>query len=167
MDELIIKEVKYYVGQPNATKQDVAELFNRSLSSVKKDFAKFRREVETNPESPYYKLYLAEKEKSSESEHAGKIKGGLDSKGGKSRVLTLKETVKVARYIVTSGCTLDKASDVFKIPKSTLYESIERLNEYFDDDIKKLYGMVRNIYDANKNRISSTPIDIGTFDKKI
>lgn len=149
--ESIINEVEYYVSCDNVTKEDVANEFKRSLSSVKKDFANFRKFNEANPNNPHYKLYLKEKEKSKKSEMLGKIKGGMNPHSGRTRVLTLEETLKIAKHIVANGYTLDDASSAFGIPRSTLHESLNRLGDLNDKEIIKIYEMIQENYEKNKS----------------
>ena len=153
ISELIIEEVKYYVENDNVTKIDVAHKFNRSVSSVKKDFAKFREYVLYNPGTPYEKLYLLEQKKSIINEHSGKIKGGESNNSGK-KPLSVTKVLEIAKYIKQSNCTLQDASIKFEIPKSTIYENIEKIKNSDDAEIVNIYNSIQTIYSDNRNRNS-------------
>lgn len=149
MNNLIIEEVNYYI-ENDVTKKDVASYFNRSLSSVKKDFSKFIKYVEENPDCEYYDLYLRVISKAKANEQLGKVKGGKSNNSGKKRLLTVKETLKIARYIVYNNLTLRDVEQELGISHSTIYDSIEQLKNSSDDEIKNIYYEVQANYASNK-----------------
>lgn len=150
MNDLVIKEIKYYV-ENNVTKSDVAKYFNRSLSSVKKDFAKFKKYVEENPECEYYELYLQVLAKAKSNEQLGKVRGGKSTNSGKKSLLTLNETLEVARYIVQNGITLREAEQELNISRSTIYDSIEKMKDSSDEVVKQIYNDIHMNYFSNKS----------------
>ena len=167
MNNLIIEEVNYYI-ENDVTKKDVASYFNRSLSSVKKDFSKFIKYVEENPDCKYYDLYLRVISKARVNEQLGKVKGGKSNNSGKKRLLTIKETLKIARYIVYNNLTLRDAEQELGISRSTIYDSIEQLKNSSDDEIKDIYYEVQANYASNKaNAVYNINENINTNDGNV
>ena len=149
MNSLVIEEVNYYI-ENDVLKKDVANYFNRSLSSIKKDFSKFIKYVEENPDCGYYDLYLKVISKARTNEQLGKARGGKSCNSGKKRLLTIKETLEIARYIIGNGVTLRVAEQELNVSRSTIYDSIEQLKNSSDEGIKKIYYDVQKIYISNK-----------------
>ena len=166
MNDAIIEEVKYYI-EHNVTKKDVAKAFGRSLSSIKKDFAKFKNYAVENPEWEYYDLYLSVISKANFNEQIGKINGGKKTNSGKKRILSIKETLEVAKYIVQNAVTLRVAEEKLTIPRSTIYDSIEQLKKCDDEEIKSIYQSVKDNYISNKaNAVYNISEGISEIDGK-
>ena len=157
MNDQIIEEVTYYVSNLNITKKDVACHFKKSISSIKKDFAKFRQYVENclenNIQCDYIDLYYKEQQVSSLNEITGRKKGSLSTNSGRLKLYTTTQILEICKYIIKNQATLETASERFHIPSSTLYENIESLKTDENEDIRNIYIQIKNIYDANKHNI--------------
>ena len=83
-------------------------------------------------------------------------------------MLTIKETLKIARYIVYNNLTLRDAEQELGISHSTIYDSIEQLKNSSDDEIKDIYYEVQANYASNKaNAVYNINENINTNDGNV
>ena len=144
----MLDEVYYYISNDTVTKKDVAENFGRSLSSVNKDFQKFRQYVESNPGSEYDNWYSLMEHKAITMAQVGRIKGGMSTNSGRPLIISDDKIVEIAIELIKSSKTLRDMADSLNISKSTLYENLLRVEKLNNS----VYVRLRRLFLENSNR---------------
>ena len=131
----IIYEANVYVSNTKTVKETVEELgiSKRTLQ------LHFKRLENINKN-----LYDDVRRKQAQNIDEGRIKGGKSSKATPS--YTKEEATEIANYIVHYGVTYEEASEVFNVPKSTIYEMTH--SKYVDPD---LIRQLELLADANRH----------------
>lgn len=115
----IIEEVKYII-ENRCTIKETAKAFNCSIETIKKNISKLKNSEDESDKRLYeiLKLQLVK------NEIEGKKKGALTPHERKKRTLIEEDIKNIAIDILANNYTLDMASKIFNIPKSTLHEAL-------------------------------------------
>ena len=100
------------------TKEIAAKKYNISISKI----SKYIQSLDQNNE-----ILINYKNSRKKLEKIGKIVGGLNSKRNPNN--TDFEALEIAETMINNGLTIDEASIVFKQPRSTIYETLKRIND--------------------------------------
>lgn len=97
--------------------------FDCSVSSIRKYVAKLKASTDID-DKKLYNSYLAA---SSMSRLKGQVLGGKNGK--RTSKLSDKVVSDFCEYIIENDCTLRQMEKISGIPKSTLYENLDKLND--------------------------------------
>lgn len=109
-----------------------------SESTIKKYIAKLKQE-----NNDLYKKYILNKDKRIE------ISNSVGGKNGKRESNHSEfEALEIAETMISSSLTLEEASKLFKIPTSTIYDMLNRID---DNDLQK---ELSELYQCNKSNVT-------------
>ena len=123
-DKLIneaIKEATYIISEKK-TLNETAQIFGISKKTLYNHFQKLKESKIKNHIDLYNQLQI----QLLENEKVGKKIGGSNSKVGRSRTWNEEVARKVAIIIIAENWSLREAAEYFKIPKSTLFEMLNK-----------------------------------------
>ena len=141
-----ILEVAKFIIENKATINMAAQQFNLSTSSIKK----YINNLE-NLQSIDMEIYKEVKEVQKEIESIGHYVGGKN--GIRGPQYTEFEGLEIAETMIAEGLTLEQASTRFNIPKSTLYETLKRIDdEEVEEELKNLFDSNNSRFGGNKNK---------------
>lgn len=124
MREKRILEIARYIIENNATIAVTAKKFNLSTSSIKKYINNDLPNMDLN-------IYKAVKEVQDKLIEIGRTVGGINGK--REPKYNDFEAREIAEVMIEGNLTLDEASKIFSIPRSTIYE---RIRDVDDRDIQ-------------------------------
>lgn len=126
-----ILDVAKYIIENRATIADTAQRFEMSISSIKKYI---------NNELPLIdkEIYDDVKKIQEVIIHLGNTGGGKVGKRGPAH--TDFEAMEIAETMIKHDLTIEQASEMFDIPKSTLYEMIRRIDDnVIQDSLNEMF----------------------------
>lgn len=139
-----ILEVAKYIIENKATINMVSEHFKLSPSSIKKYINN-----QENLQSIDMNIYNAVKETQQEIEAIGHYVGGKN--GIREPKHTEFEGLEIAETMIAESLTLEQASSKFNIPRSTLYETLRRIDdEKIVEELKILFDINNSRFGGNK-----------------
>ena len=121
------KVVEYIVDNyehgKSVTALEASIKFDCSVSSIRKYVAKLKTSGDID-DKKLYNSYLAA---ASMSRLRGQVLGGKN--GRRTSKMSERELSDFCEYIIENDCTLRQMEKKTSIPKSTLYENLEKLND--------------------------------------
>lgn len=146
------KVVEYIVDScesgKTVTALDASIKFDCSVSSIRKYVAKLKNSTDTDDK----KLYNSYLTASSISRLKGQVLGGRNGK--RTSKMSEREVSDFCEYIIENDCTLRQMEKMTSIPKSTLYENLDKLN---DSRLQSVYDdHRRNALNDYKNDVENS-----------
>lgn len=133
-----LQEIINYIIDYNTTIEYASLKFGVSESTIKKYIAKLKQE-----NNDLYKKYILNKDKRIE------ISNSVGGKNGKRESNHSEfEALEIAETMISSSLTLEEASKLFKIPTSTIYDMLNRID---DNDLQK---ELSELYQCNKSNVT-------------
>lgn len=133
--QIEILNVAQYIIENKATIEQTAIHFRKSISTIKKYI-----NDEQNLQSLDVELYKKLKEIQSEIIAIGNKKGG--SKGVRKSSYSDELIIHIAKMMISNEMTLSQAAIQFKIPVSTLYDLLNKIeNKEIKDKLRVLFEL--------------------------